>query len=416
MVRSTRSHIVGLDGLRALAAFAVVVHHVAYDTGASFRGRFGIVYEQLDIGVAVFFVLSGFLLGGPFVRRLLDDRPIDGIGSFWWRRAVRIYPAYWVVLTVMVLFLGTSIDSWRDGILLYGLAQIYDPSTFYSGMVQVWTLCVEISFYAVLPLLTLGLAWSFRRLGVVRRERALLVACAVGYALSTIWRLSMYLFPPPWSRLALYWLPGQFDLFALGIALVVLREWAGRDGAVGARVERWVRRPGWWLAAAVAVFTATCVVGLRRPAVKLEVPMPFGDGREFARQLAFGLFAALLLAPFALRRSALRGPASVFGWRPMVVLGVLSYGVYLWHKALIVEVQSWFGLAQFDGGFLRVLVVVAALATALAWLTWHAVERPSLRLARRGSLRVAPAIDAPGADGATEGADGQPGQPPLGSS
>lgn len=413
MVRSTRSHIVGLDGLRALAALAVVVHHVAYDTGATFRVRFGIVYEQLDIGVAVFFVLSGFLLGGPFVRRLLEYRPVDGIGSFWWRRALRIFPAYWVVLTCMVLFLGTTIHSWREGVMLYGLAQIYDPSTFYAGMVQAWTLCVEISFYAVLPLISLGLARLWRARGVVRRERALLLACGVGYLLSTAWRLSMYLFPPPWSRLALYWLPGQFDLFAIGIALVVVREWAGRDPAVSERVERWVRRPGWWLSAAVIVFAGSCVAGLRRPAVKLDVPMAFGDGREFARQLVFGLFAALLLAPFALRRSPLQGPARVFGWSPVVVLGVLSYGVYLWHKALIAEVQSWFGLVQFDGGFVRVLVVVTVLAVALAWLLWHVVEHPAMRLARRGPLRVPPAIDGPESSGESTG---QAGQPPLGSS
>lgn len=413
IARSARAHLAGLDGVRALAAFAVVVHHVAYDTGATFRDRFGIVYEQLDIGVAVFFVLSGFLLGGPFVRRLLEDRPIDGIRSFWWRRAVRIYPAYWVVLTCMILFLGTEIGSVREAVLLYGLGQIYDPSTFYEGMVQAWTLCVEISFYAVLPLLALALARLFRRLGVVRRERALLIACAVGYVLSTLWRLSMYLFPPPWSRLALYWLPGQFDLFALGLTLVIVREWCGRDATVAERVARWVRRPGWWLGAAVLVFASTCVLELRRPAVKLGVPMPFGDGREFARQVAFGLFAALLIAPFALRRERLRGPAAVFGWRSMVWLGVLSYGIYLWHKSLIAEVQSWFGLAQFGGGFLRVLVVVSVGATALAWLTWQAIERPTMARLRSGRLRVPDAVEA--TIGGTED-DQPPGQPPLGSS
>lgn len=378
----------GLDGLRAVAAFAVVAHHVGFDTGTIFRGPLGIVWEQMDIGVGVFFVLSGFLLGGPFVRRLLDDRPVDGIGRFWLRRAVRIYPAYWVVLTVMVLFMGTEIRSAREGVLLYGLLQIYDANTFFAGMVQAWTLSVEISFYAVLPLLALVGAWSLRRFRVVRRERALLWACVGLYLASTVWRLSMYLFPPTFGRLGMSWLPGQMDLFALGMGIAVLRAWADRDERIGARLERWVRLPGAWFVAAGGVFVLTCVVRLRRPVVPVDSPFLFGDGREFARQLAFGAVAALLLIPLALRRSPVRGSARVLATRPMVVLGVLSYGVYLWHKALIPKVQSLLGLEVFGGGFVSVLLLVSIGATVLAWITYKLVEHPTLALVKGGPLRV----------------------------
>ena len=414
IARSARAHVFGLDGLRAVAAFAVVAHHVGFDTGTIFRGPLGIVWEQLDIGVAVFFVLSGFLLGGPFIRRLLDDRPIDGIGRFWVRRAVRIYPAYWVVLTVMVLFLGTSIASFREGVLLYGLLQIYDADTFFSGMVQAWTLCVEISFYAVLPLMALLGSLLLRRLRVVRRERVLVLACALLYLGSTVWRLSMYLLPPTIGRLGMSWLPGQFDLFALGLALAVLRAWAERDDALAARIERTVRWPGVWFAAAGAVFAFSCLVKLRRPVVPVDSPFLFGDGREFARQIAFGAVAALLLAPLALRRAPVKGSARVLGLRPMVVLGVLSYGVYLWHKSLIPKVQEWLGLAPFDGGFVPVLLLVSLGATVLAWVTYRVVEHPTLALVKGGSLRVR----LTDRSGATTGqdADQDPGQPPLGSS
>lgn len=410
ITRSARTHVVGLDGLRALAAFAVVAHHVGFDTGTIFRGPLGIVWEQLDIGVAVFFVLSGFLLGGPFVRRLLEDRPIDGIGRFWWRRAVRIYPAYWVVLTVMVLFMGTTIRSVREGVMLYGLLQIYDADTFFAGMVQAWTLCVEISFYAVLPLLALFGAWLLRRFRVVRRERVLLWSCAALYVASTVWRLSMYLFPPSFGRLGMSWLPGQFDLFALGMGIAVLRAWADRDEGIGARLERWVRAPGLWFAGAGAVFAFMCIAKLRRPVVPVDSPFVFGDGREFARQLAFGAVAALLLAPLALRRPPLRGSARVLGLRPMVVLGVLSYGVYLWHKSLIPKVQSLLGLDLFGGGFVPVLLLVSIGATALAWVTYTLVEHPLLALVKGGPLRVRLSDRS---DATTD--DGQePGQPPLG--
>lgn len=388
ILRSERGHVLGLDGLRAVAAFAVVAHHVGFDTGTIFRGPLGIVWEQMDIGVAVFFVLSGFLLGGPFVRRLLEDRPIDGIGSFWLRRAVRIYPAYWVVLTVMVVFMGTEITSLGQGVMLYGLLQIYDAHTFFSGMVQAWTLCVEISFYAVLPLLAIVGAWLLRRLRVARRERAVLWMCVVLYASSTGWRLSMYLFPPTFGRLGMSWLPGQLDLFALGLGIAVLREWGRRDAGVGERLAHWVRLPGAWFAAAGGVFALSCLVRLRRPVVPVDSPFLFGDGREFARQLAFGAVAALLLVPLALARGPVRGSARVLAVRPMVVLGVLSYGVYLWHKSLIPKVQSVLGLADFGGGFVPVLLLVSASATLLAWITYKLVEHPTLALVKGGSLRV----------------------------
>jgi peptidoglycan/LPS O-acetylase OafA/YrhL len=73
----------------------------------------------------------------------------------------------------------------------------------------------------------------------------------------------------------------------------------------------------------------------------------------------------------------------------MVFLGVVSYGVYLWHKSLIAKVQEWFGWGFFEGNFLVVFLVVSILSTALAWLTHRWVESPSLRLTDRGETRSA---------------------------
>jgi peptidoglycan/LPS O-acetylase OafA/YrhL len=382
-----RAHIHGIDGLRALAAFAVVAHHVGFDTGTTTHSRFGIILEQLDIGVAVFFVLSGFLLGAPFVQRILSDRPIDGIGRFWLRRAVRIYPAYWLVLTFMVLFLGTSIASLYQFVAYYGLLQIYDADLFFGGMVQAWTLCTELAFYAVLPLLAISANFAVRRLTRLRADTALLVGCAALYLASTAWRLAMYGFHPSFGRVALMWLPGQLDLFALGLGLAVLRARTDRDERFNQRVQAFVRSPALWWAAAVVVFAFTCFAGLRRPIVPADTPFSFGDGTEFWRQIAFGLFSILLIAPIALRRRPDRLTSATLGSRPMVMLGVVSYGVYLWHKSLIPKVQEWFGWGFFQGNFLVVFLAVALLSTALAWLTHRWIESPSLRLTDGGGIR-----------------------------
>lgn len=389
IISTARSHIRGIDGLRALAAFAVVAHHVGYDTGTMLHSRFGVVLEQLDIGVPIFFVISGFLLGGPFVRRLLDGRSIDGFGRFWLRRAVRIYPAYWLVLTCMVLFLGTSIASVYEFVMLFGLLQIYDADMFFKGMVQAWTLCTEVSFYAALPLFALIAARVLRRCRRIRVDIALLIGCASFYVMSTAWRFCMYGFHPSFGRIALTWLPGQLDLFALGMALAVVRGRCDRDGRFAARVESIVRSPILWWAAAGAVFALTCIVGLRRPVVVADAPLVLGNGKDFARQIAFGAVALFLLVPVALRRRPDRATSVTLGSRPMVLLGVLSYGVYLWHKSLIPKVQEWFGWGAFEGNFWVVFVVVSALATALAWITYRLVEAPALRLATGGPLRVA---------------------------
>jgi peptidoglycan/LPS O-acetylase OafA/YrhL len=384
-----RAHIHGIDGLRALAAFAVVAHHVGFDTGTTTHSRFGVILEQLDIGVAVFFVLSGFLLGAPFVQRILSDRPIDGIGRFWLRRAARIYPAYWLVLTVMVLFLGTSIDSIYQFVAYFGLLQIYDADLLFGGMVQAWTLCTELAFYAVLPLIAIAAKFTVTRLKRISADNALLAGCVLLYLASTAWRLAIYGFHPSFGRIALLWLPGQLDLFALGLGLAVVRARTNRDERFNQRVQAFVRIPALWWVAAAAVFAFTCVAGLLRPIVPVGTPFSFGDGTEFSRQIAFGLFSLLLIAPIALRRSPDRLTSATLGSRPMVFLGVVSYGVYLWHKSLIAKVQEWFGWGFFEGNFLVVFLVVSILSTALAWLTHRWVESPSLRLTDRGETRSA---------------------------
>lgn len=389
IIRSVRSHVHGIDGLRAVAAFAVVAHHVGFDTGATFVSPLGPVLARLDIGVPIFFVISGFLLGGPFVVRLLDDRPVDGIGRFWFRRVVRVYPAYWVVFTIMVLFLGTTVASFYQGVMFFGLLQIYDPDIALRGMSQAWTLCTEISFYAMVPLLALAVRPLFSRARAASRTTMLLVGCALLYGAGVAWRLAMVAFDPPFARVSFLWLTGQIDYFALGLALAVVAARVRTDPAWSARASRAVALPSLWFLGALAAFALVCSLGLTRTIVAQDSPLVFGHGGEFLRQFLYGLVALLLLVPLVLSTSPRGSARVVFSTRGMAFLGVLSYGVYLWHKALIPKVQSWFGWQEFQGNFWVVFVIVCVLSTALAWVTYHLVEVPALRLSKGGSLRVA---------------------------
>ncbi|MGZ6887953.1 MAG: acyltransferase family protein, partial [Acidimicrobiia bacterium] len=137
----------GFDGLRALAALAVLVTHVADTGGANAPNLFGIFFARFDGGVAIFFVLSGILLYRPFARAHLLDEPRPAVGAYLWRRALRIYPAYWLATTAVVfVFANTSFSSVRSALLDYSLLHIYSPHQpdVFAPLVQSWTLATEV--------------------------------------------------------------------------------------------------------------------------------------------------------------------------------------------------------------------------------------------------------------------------------
>ena len=376
-------HVRGIDGLRALAAFAVVAHHVGFDTGATFRASYGAVLARLDIGVPIFFAISGYLLGRPFVAALLEGEAFPSFRRFWWRRVVRIYPSYWFVLTILVLAFGVTIDSLYQAFMFYGLFQIYDPDLALKGMVQAWTLCTEVSFYAALPFLALGAQRLLIRVtSRARRMQLLLVFCAGLYLVSVVWRLFLTAADPSWARAGFLWLPGQLDYFALGLAVAVVGVAATKDESLRARVDRAVSFPGAWFLGALAAFALVCSLGLTRTLAAAGAPLEFNAG-EYGRQFLYGLVAVLLLIPLALARRSVGSARAIFSTRVAAYLGLLSYGVYLWHKDLVPKAQEWAGDALFEGNFWQIFAIVCAASTLLAWLTYLFVEQPTLQLSRR---------------------------------
>src|SRR6478736_6725938 len=92
-----------LEGLRAVAALLVLITHVSLNAMGN-DGPFGGLLARLDVGVAVFFVLSGYLLYRPFVRALLRDEPLPSVRRYFRHRFLRIVPLYWVVVVASFLF------------------------------------------------------------------------------------------------------------------------------------------------------------------------------------------------------------------------------------------------------------------------------------------------------------------------
>src|SRR4051794_17750608 len=210
------------DSLRAIAALSVLLTHVALLAGANKHAWFGQYTARMDVGVAIFFVISGFLLYRPFVAARLDGRRPPRIRDYGRRRILRIVPAYWLALTVLAIYPGT-VNMWtKDSWVYYVFIQIYNRNWTLGGLAPAWTLCVEVAFYVALPIVAFSLrAFKGDRSKLVRNELLLLAALFAGSllvrALTTGHQVQVQL-------------PAQFDWFVYGMALaVVSAALAGRE-------------------------------------------------------------------------------------------------------------------------------------------------------------------------------------------
>ena len=222
------------DGLRAIAALAVVAYHssgISYGL-FTFRSPTWLLSWMSRLGffgVAVFFVISGFLLYRPFAVAALTNQPGPRVLPFWKRRAFRIFPAYWVALAVSVYVLGQDpFGSLQETVFQFGLLQNYRDTWLRNGLGVSWTLVVELSFYFFLPFIAAGIrAMSSSTAGVASRLRmqilGLVLIAGFGIAIKSWWLFGYQAersSPGAWFALRgfTYWLPGYLDWFALGDA------------------------------------------------------------------------------------------------------------------------------------------------------------------------------------------------------
>ncbi|HEX9993317.1 MAG TPA: acyltransferase [Acidimicrobiales bacterium] len=382
----TSGHFPCLDGYRALAALAVVMYHVLGEVNPgwlppvlrSFNARLG------NYGVAVFFLISGLLLYRPFVLAHLEDRPMPRTLSFYRRRFLRIFPAYWLALTALFfVFRFRTLHRVSGALTYYGLVQNYRPDFALGGLAVAWTLCIEVSFYLALPLIAWLISRPARRPGadLHARLRAQLLGLGALYLVAVNWRIFRILVLPDRSQAGL-WLPATLDWFALGMLLAVGNAWGTVTGRLPALVTRLASAP--WLCWLFAAQLYWVTMQLHLPP-GYALPTPF---QTMARYFLNGLSAFLLLLPGVfgpqgegLIRRALRS------W-PLASLGVVSYGLYLWHTLWLRQVRRWSVDGWFGWSFLSVMSAVLVLTIATAALSYFAVERPLVRL--KGRRRSTP--------------------------
>ena len=373
------SRLVGLDGLRAIAAFAVFFHHVGFHSGRTYDGAIGRYIGRLDIGVPIFFVLSGFLLFRPIAAAVIDERPLRPTAEYLWRRFMRIYPAFWAALLLIVLFTNEDLGL-ADGITTSLLSHIYWTDHVVGPIPQAWSLATEVSFYLILPLFARFLIPWLADRGRPQRRNALFVFVAGCYLLSVFFRICMLGLDNQWSVDALLWLPGMFDYFAIGMALAVARVGFEHGSVQRVRLERLAAPAGWWwIGAALLFYVVSQRMGL---ALGLDVA---SWPREIGRQFVYGAIGFALLFPLVFgtdRRSYVR---RFVASRPMDWLGKISYSIYLWHMVFIVHpwgpMTDIFGEVKlFDTNYWHLCIVAFIPMFVVSVASYYLVERLGLRM------------------------------------
>ncbi len=359
------SRLPALDGLRAVAALLVVLTHAAFLTGAtSTAGLLGLLMGRGDVGVGIFFALSGFLLH----QRMLHDRA-EGTWDtrgYLLRRAARVVPAYWVALFAVVVVTQPPL---RSAVVQALAVQTYVPRTDLPAFSQSWSIPTELSFYLALPLVVLGLE-RLRR----RDERLPLAALAVSSAIL----LALLALVPPGQvgqdLLVERWLPARWPDFAAGMALA---EVATRpSGTVAGRVRRLASDTAGCLTVAAGAYVLSTS--------SLAGPLSLGSvsGPQVAvRHLLSAAVAGALLAPLTV------GPggawARLLASPPVRWVGSVSYGLFLWHLPVLTALLALSGLSVFRGGVVPLLAVGLPVSLLLAWASLRLVELPSMRWAAR---------------------------------
>jgi peptidoglycan/LPS O-acetylase OafA/YrhL len=160
-------HLDALDGVRAIAAYLVIGTHVGFNTGRSLdNSPVAPFLARMDFGVTLFFLLSGFLLYRPYAIAAFGRAAPPATLPFWWRRLLRIVPAYWIAIAITLTVLTRRPASGSDWASYLTLTQTYDGHDVDPNLTQMWTLAVELGFYAALPILARIAAPIARRIGV----------------------------------------------------------------------------------------------------------------------------------------------------------------------------------------------------------------------------------------------------------
>lgn len=369
-------HYAFCDALRAAAILFVVAAHIFPDITV-LRGISPRLVPLGYWGVDAFFVLSGFLLGRPYIDALLGYRAMPKATLYARRRFLRIWPAYGVVVLIGAGMLGFHHGRHPASLvdIVAHLTMLHDFSAEYAwgvGNIPLWTMGVDSQFYVALPIA----AWLILRLTPDgTRSRIRVIAAAI--VLSFVWRIfAMHAYPGlAWSSVELQvtqrGVIGMGVCFALGGVVALMQATAVKLST----------------AIAAAVFAGGVALALAVFAITLWCPVEWLPFTDYLGALSA---AGLILGGMHLRSTWV---GRLVEAPPIAAGAVYAYCIYLVHApvkwmiwAFLERVHMHFGTFAFSASLLTLFGITSCLA---AGLLHHFVEQPFLTMKERARETVA---------------------------
>lgn len=345
--RDIKSYQPQLDSLRTMAVSLVLIQH------SMPLAKIPVLHSIGATGVAAFFVLSGFLISGILLSardavQRGQGRAVEALKSFYARRSLRIFPLYFAVLALVVIAGTNGVRGYWPWHALYLSNYLSAAAGHYVYPTHFWSLSVEEQFY----LLWAPIVLFFPRKWLLPVAAAMIAIGPVSRILLYAWRHSMVTaFTPTMACL---------DLLGLGCVLAL---WTAETGTVQGR----------------AMPTRLAVLGLALGAVEaiLEIAGSAVWVRVFLNTLPWALVACWLTDRAA---AGFTGPIGrLLEWKPLVYLGKISYGIYIYHVFVPLVVPWILGPslgAFFPARGLARLAVVSLLTVAVASASWAFFEGP----------------------------------------
>ena len=394
--------LIGGDGIRGVGMLLVFFTHLflladpAPNSNMRAYGWAAPILGHIDLGLAAFFVLSGYLIARPFARAYVARTRRPPLGDYVRNRVLRVVPAFYVftVIALLVFGLDGTLDSgshntsawWQVlGQLLFVQGQTGGPAVVPVG--PAWSIGAEVGFYILIPLSAFVAYRVGDRIASMQRRAAVAIAAIAVLTFLSIASRAVHKFDFAWLTSP----PAIMYVFMPGVAVAILEPLIAPRLRGKAKLATRIAWASFAAAALAAVVYAATDYDPR------QTPIHHALGQRAL--IAAMCTGALIFGMVVLQLGTDRAPR-LFGNRLMLWMGARSYSFYLAHIMVLSAIL--YVLGDGDSIAARVVILTAVglpVTTAIAALSYRYVERPFLERKRRA---------------VTRGTDGGPAGPPVG--
>jgi peptidoglycan/LPS O-acetylase OafA/YrhL len=384
------SRIPGADGLRAIACLLVVWHHTAQKLNPEGQsplvGALHFLGMRGEVGVSLFFVLSGCLLSVPFWSSFMESKPFPSIKRYSLNRAARITPAFWlnlIICNILAVMLFNLEFNWQKFVSAFLFINSYHFSTFFPTEINgpLWSIGLEVSCYLLLPIVlylifktATSTAWAcvglIMAIVTLQAINPLIIKVFMTDNNQKGWQFGIDGGAKQWIP---YWnISTLFTQFLIGslAALVIVH--------LRSKQTKSTR-----------LFDLIFVTAAAAAIVLVASRLTPGSPDSFTQQPYVAPFLALFMAVLLVSGSHSIYVSRLLDNRLFSWLAKLSFGIYLWHVVVIevisrkfIEDYVYFGLTDL-WQWVLISAIVLGISIAIAAASWRLLESPILRTVRR---------------------------------